>query len=518
MPVVSVDNCGETGLIQDIYPQEMLPNAWSQAKNFVFREGFAEKVLGHAAAYGTPLIPPYHLVNFLSAYGNMWVYAGLGKIYAVDSTFIHSNITRQTGGVDVDYSEDVLDKWNSGVLSGIVVLNNGEDIPQYWTGNGRAADLSNWPANYRCKILRPFRNYLLALNITKDTTNYPHLVKWSHHAEPGTLPSTWDVTDTTKDAGEYDLADDQTELVDGLSLGEQFIAYKRSGYYAIQYIGTPFIFRFQKISGLYGGSLAVNCVTEFPGGHFVLGSGDVYIHQGGAPESVIDARNRKWLFRQLDSDYRDRAFTMALPLTNEMYVCFPQQGDSLCTLALVWNWKYNTWGVKELPGVTHACTGSVNYEGGKTWSTITENWPGTALSWEQNLSTNAVTTALVASPQNTKIYAFSVGNLADTSPYESYVLRDNIRFDKPDTVKLVKQVRPLVEGPVGSSIDIWISTAYDQMASPEWHGPYPFTIGVHQKIDCHVVGRMLGVKFTATDDFPWRLKRYDLVVNEIGMY
>jgi hypothetical protein len=201
-----------------------------------------------------------------------------------------------------------------------------------------------------------------------------------------------------------------------------------------------------------------------------------------------------------------------------MYVCFPQQGDEFCTLALVWNWKYNTWGVQELPNVMHAGTGSINYEGGKLWSTITENWPGTQLSWEQNLSTNAVTSALFASPEDTRLYAFSVGTLFGAAPYESYVLRDNIRFDKPDTVKLVKQVRPLIEGPVGSSIDIWISAAYDQTADPEWFGPYPFTIGVHQKIDCHVIGRMLGVKFVATGDSTWRLKRYDLIVQEIGMY
>lgn len=518
MPVISVDNCGDIGIVKDAYSQEMLPNAWSDAKNFLFREGYAEKANGHVQVNGTPVVPPYYLSNFLSANGNVWVYAGLEKIYAIDVDLIHSNITRQSVGVDVNYTGDANSKWNGGVLSGIVILNNGIDPPQFWSGTGRAANLTNWPTLTTCKVMRPFRNYLLALNVTVDSVNYPHLVKWSHNADPGTVPSTWDVNDTTKDAGAYDLADDQTELVDGLGLGEQFICYKRSGYYAVSFIGTPFIFRFQKISGLYGGALATNCVTEFPGGHFVLGPNDVYTHQGGAPTSVIDAKNRKWLFRQLDSDAASKAFTTLSPATNELWVCFPEQGQTYCTLALVWNWKYNTWGVKEIPGVVHACPGSVSYSAANTWELLAEGWASLGVTWNQNATKLLATNTLVASPRDQKIFAIEAGTKFDTTAYESYLQRDNIRFDAPNTVKLAKEVRPLIEGPVGSSIDIYVSSSYDQTADPEWFGPFPFTIGVDQKIDCHVVGRMLGVKFVATADFPWRLKRYDLILEQIGLY
>lgn len=518
MAIVPVDNCGEAGLILDAYSQEMAPNAWNKAKNFLFREGFAEKSPGHVSVYGTPEVPPYYVANFLSAAGNVWIYAGLEKIYSIDIDKNHTNITRQDGGVDVNYTGGISQKWNGGILSGIAILNNGVDPPQFWSGTGYAANLTNWPASTTCKVLRPFRNYLLALNVTVNSTNYPHLIKWSHHAEPGQVPSTWDVTDATKDAGEYDLADDQTELVDGLSLGEQFIAYKQSGYYAVQFIGTPYIFRFQKISGLYGGALAVNCVAEFPGGHFVLGRGDVYVHQGGAPESVIDARNRKWLFKQLDSSKQTRAFVTASPVANELWVCIPQSGDEYCTLALVFNWKYNTWGVRELPGVIHGCEGSVDYAGANTWETMVEGWQALGVTWTQNRTTLPSTNTVLASPHNARLYSIELSTAFDGEAYESYLSRDNIRFDEPNSVKLVKEVRPLIEGPIGSSIDVYISSSYDQTADPTWHGPFPFVIGVDQKIDCHVVGRMLGVKFTATADFPWRMKRYDLVVEKIGLY
>jgi len=515
---IPVDNCGELGLALDIYPQELAPNGWSAAKNFRFRDGFAEKFSGEAAVYGTPVVQPYHLTNFLSTAGYMWVYAGLQKIYAVDTSFVHSNITRQTSGSDVNYTGTAKDKWNGGVLSGVVILNNGVDYPQYWPGSGLMQALPNWPVNTYAKIMRPFRNYLVALNVTKNGNNYPHLIKWSHHADPGTVPTVWDVADATKDAGEYDLADDQTELVDGLGLGDQFIAYKRSGYYSVQYIGTPFIFRFQKISGLYGGALAVNCVTEFPGGHFVLGPGDVYVHQGGAPQSVIDAKNRKWLFKQLDSDNRVLSFVTQSPLANELWICFPQQGDSFCTLALVFNWKYNTWGIRELPYVTHAAQGSVNYQPGKLWTDMIGTWESAQLSWDQNLSQLSIQNTMLASPSKGKLYAVETTSQFDGTDFQSYVERKHLRFEKPDTVKLLKQVRPLIEGPLGSTINIYVSSSYDQTADPVQHGPFPFIIGQNQKIDCHVTGRMLGVRFEATGSFPWRLKRYDVDVTEIGEY
>lgn len=514
MPIISVDECGKIGLVRDAYSQELVPNAWTNAKNFRFREGYAEKVLGHTAVYSTVQVPIHHLLNVLLANGSTWVYSGLQRIYAVDPNFIHTDITRESG----EYTGGVTNKWTGGVLSGIVILNNGVDVPQFWPGTGKCQDLTAWPEGTLCKVLRPFRNYLIALNVTKGANKYPHLIKWSHAADPGTVPSTWDQTDTTKEAGEYDLADEETELVDGLTLGEQFIAYKRSGFYSVQYIGAPFIFRFQKISSLFGGALAANCVTSFPAGHFVLGPGDVYVHQGTAPESVIDTKNRKWLFRQLDGDNQARAFTTISPVSNELWVCFPQVGDEYCTLALVWNWKENTWGVRELPEVLHAASGSVNFVQGQTWSSINSEWDAQEAGWDQNVNSSSIVNTLMGGPNLSNLMAIDLGTRFDSAAFDSYVERDNIRFDDPRTVKLLKQVRPLIEGPFGNTINVYVGTSYDQTASPVWEGPFPFRIGIDQYIDCHVTGRMLGVRFQAEGDFTWRLKRYDVEVEVLGMF
>ena len=47
----------------------------------------------------------------------------------------------------------------------------------------------------------------------------------------------------------------------------------------------------QRISG-DAGLIGPNCVVAFPGGHFCVGQGDVYVPEGGPPRSVIDVRMR----------------------------------------------------------------------------------------------------------------------------------------------------------------------------------------------------------------------------------
>jgi hypothetical protein len=74
-------------------------------------------------------------------------------------------------------------------------------------------------------------------------TPYPFMVKWSNLAVPGALPSTWNEADATQDAGEFDLAEGQDPIVDGLGLKDSFIVYKESSTWALDYIGGAFVLK-----------------------------------------------------------------------------------------------------------------------------------------------------------------------------------------------------------------------------------------------------------------------------------
>ena len=96
--------------------------------------------------------------------------------------------------------------WTSTLLGGIPILNNGIDPPQQWNLSlaSRMQALDNWPG-VTCKALRGFKNFPDCAECHEIRRNYPFMVKWSHPAEPGGVPSSWAIDDPTVDAGENGL-------------------------------------------------------------------------------------------------------------------------------------------------------------------------------------------------------------------------------------------------------------------------------------------------------------------------
>ena len=204
--IIRVPNCGAAGVIKDLSQHELPINAWTDAQNIRFLDGYVNQTYGYGEVYDSAAVIPHHVLPVVISGARYWIYASLAKIYCVTVTggaAVHTNITRQTAGADVDYTATA-NGWTSTVLGGVPILNPGNttDVPQFWdlnTANNCAA-LTNWPASTYCKSMRTYRNSLMALNVTKTTTNYPYMVKWSHPADPGGVPISWDETDPTMDA------------------------------------------------------------------------------------------------------------------------------------------------------------------------------------------------------------------------------------------------------------------------------------------------------------------------------
>ena len=512
--IVTVDDAGAIGVVRDAYAPELPLNAWSDARNVRFREGYAEKMRGHASPFGTPTVAPYHVVPFTTSTARYFVYAGLQKLYYVDTTATHTEITRASGA----YNATADARWNGGVFSGIVVLNNGVDAPQYWAGSGLAQPLPAWPDGYTARVLRPWRSFLLALNITKSGTNYPHMVKLSHSADPGTLPSSWDHTDPTKDAVERDLTEDSSPIVDGRSLGDTFVVYKENAYYALVEGGSR-IFVSQKISGA-AGALSTNCIAEFPGGHFVMGQGDIFVHSLGAPQSLLTRTMRRWLYGQLDDATYARSFVAANPLQNEIWACLVPYGQAFATLALVWNWKDGTFTVRELPGIAHADFGVVDSAFSQSWDADAETWDSDTSVWDQLPDiTKSSPRLMMAAPAGADLYLADQSRLFDGTAITAYAQREGVSFGDPRRVKLLKRIVPVFEAAPGTQIRIRTGSAMDQSSGTTWGDYQTFTVGTDFEHHCFASGRYLGWEFSsvsATAD--WRLKRFDLHVDQRGAY
>ena len=368
MALIPVNNVGEVGIVKDINPWELPPNVWSDGNNVRAEHGAITKSPGYAEVMATCPIVPLYITNLNTAADNYWIVAGTAAIHVYkDSNDTWYNITRSSGA----YNATAEENWTSTVLGGILVMANGYDDPQFWAlTNGEPststlmADLSNWPADRECYSMRAFRSFLVALNINDSSgasdVGYPRLVKWSTEAATQTVPSSWDETSATVDAGEYELADTRGAILDGLPLRDTFMIYKEDSIYSMSYVGTPFIFSFRQLSPSVG-VLTKNCVAEFDGGHFFFGNGDIYINDGQKVTSILPHKIRDYVFDFIDGDQYKKSFVVADYGNTEMWACFPtaENTSNQCNKAVVWNWTNQAFTLRDLPNLSHIGYGSI---------------------------------------------------------------------------------------------------------------------------------------------------------------
>lgn len=525
MAIVSIRDVTKYGLVGDVPPHELPANAWSGAKNIRFLDGSVQKARGHSSVI-TPAVAPYALFPAPVVGSLFWVYAGLAKIHAfIGAT--DGDITRALG----DYTATDTSQWQGGTFNGLFYLNNGVDDPQLWSPQATTTQLvklTNWPASTKAKVLRHFRNYLVALDVTKSSTRYPRMIKWSHAADPGTLPTSWDEADPTVDAGESTLSEGYDTIIDCLQLGDLNIVYTENETWAMRYVGGNFIFN---IFNLFRGSgiLGQGCAVQFKNMHFVLTQDDVVIHNGSSLETRIDRRLRNWLFSRLTST----AFytTKVIPhyLDREVWVCFAQGGGTALNTALIWNWRDDTWAIRDLPDiravafVPQALVGSSStWEGlGGTWAAPT----GFGSTWGDPERASYTQSIMVASPNGLKIFNIDSTLQFDSDDFESYVehsalsavgmTRDGEVASDPNSVKLVRAVIPHISAAVGTVVDVSIGSRMDATGEITWAAPKQFVVGTDFKVDCYTVGRFYGVKLTCMDEF--KLQGYDVDVATLGL-
>jgi len=517
MPLVKFTNVGALGQNRDADEIDLALTPafeWSGGNNVRFSDGYAEKFTGESSHHGEPSVIPYGI--FFSNTANRYeVYTGLQKIYATTGS-THTDITRSLG----NYTGTIDNKWTGAVLSGTLILNNGVDDPQFWAGNigTPCAKLTNWPASTKAKVVRVFDNFIIALNITEGSTNYPSMVRWSTPADPGTLPASWDYTSTTNDAGRVEgvLSSTPDKIVDGLAQENTFFIYKESSIYAMQYIGGKQIFRFSSVSKI-AGAMGIDCNASTPVGHVILSDGDVLINQGGNIQSIIDKRMRRWIFNNIDSDNRHRSFVVANPYKNEAWICYPENGKIWPNKVVVWNYKDNTFATRDIQNLTHANSGIITAADTDTWDSRTDTWNDSDDIWSVNNYSQA-STRLVLCSSDKKLLLADLTRTFDGASMTSYIERTGIDFGYPESIKLCSAVRPKFDSIDGTVIRIYVGKQASLDSGITWSSPVNYTVGTSLKCDFNVSGRYLAVKFESINSAPWRLKSFDLDIKQLGMY
>lgn len=521
--IIKFSDMGSAGWNADLPAHDLpeRPMMWSDLRNMAFRAGMAERVQGYVAGFNTsPTQSAIGLFSATKAAGTSYIIScGTNKVFDVTG----STENEITGTTTPASTADL--KWSGGELTGYIVLNESTVAPQFIAveslgGATNLADLTNWPASTTCKVIRPFKYYLVAGGTTESSTYYPYKVRWSNAAVPGTLPSSWTAT-TSNDAGSVDLSANYGPIIDMVPLGNSLIIYRARGMTEMRWIGgtdatNRLVMSFTDVpAGTTTGILGLNCVVDIAGlGHVVLSQSDVYIFDGNSTKSILDNRARDWLRSNIDTTNAKRSFLLNNADRNEVWVCFPESGQTACTKALIFNYKDLTIGQRDLPSVNCGVHAQIAESAEETWTSVSTTWDTETRTWSDFAGKSTFRKTVLGGA-----YLYIVGNATTNNgtAMTSQLEREYIALEDDQRVKFVRSVWPKLEATVGQTFYISVGTAMDVATPTTWNTEQTFTYGTDRKLDVNAAGRYMALRIRTTGN-PWRMRSLDVDVQPQGLW
>jgi hypothetical protein len=226
--------------------------------------------------------------------------------------------------------------------------------------------LSRNPVTVTAGVIESFGNLLVAGDLTEKDSNsivrrLSGVVRTSDVAVPGAIPNNWNpFAAGVSTADEFTLS--ETNVITAMkSLQSNLYIYSTDSIHAMRLTGNinaPV--SFSPVTDEYG-ALSAHSVIEYDGKHFVIGGNDVYLFAGnpGDIQSLADGRIRNYFFNNFNPVYEQQMFTILNHSKNEIWINYPTLASLTgeCDEALIYNYRDNTWTIRDLDSVTAGDTG-----------------------------------------------------------------------------------------------------------------------------------------------------------------
>lgn len=492
------------GINADSLASELPPNIYNKGMNVIFDDGYVKKIRGYKTTY-TPSVAPLHVMNIQTSTASYWLYAGTTKIYAEDGGTPGRPFDLTTS---YSISTTVALRWTSTYFNGVPILNPKNAVPVYWDLNTThdVAAIPGWVAGDSCDVIRAYKNYLIAINVTSGGLKNNNLIKWSDLAAAGSLPATW-APAASNAAGDKEFSTTDDKLVDGLQLGDLFIIYKQKSCYTMQEIGGQYVFAFDDLFTDFG-ALAEGCVVAYENKHAVLTQNDFVVHDGVTWVSKIDNRMRKFLFNNINPDYINDTFIHHDISRNEIMICYPSASSSIPDKALIWNYREDQWyPIRDIPDTYSIADGLYVGVYDDTWDSDSGIWDADSSTWDSSEASSTSDTLMIAGYTDTELFVLD-NNLyfGDSVAYQSYIERDSIPIGNGDRFGLVAELWPDIRAVDGTEFTISVGFQKRPKDSISWKN-FTYIVGTHDKVDIYGKGRFMSIKISETGDdgVEWKL-------------
>jgi hypothetical protein len=235
----------------------------------------------------------------------------------------------------------------------------------------------------QCGIVESFGNLLVAGDLTeKDGNNVIRrlsgVVRTSDLAVPGSVPNNWNpFAAGVSTADEFTLSETNV-IQDMKSLQGNMYIYSTDSIHVMRLTGNiKAPVAFSPVTDEYG-CLVTGGVKEYDGRHFVVGSNDIYVFGGNSTtiQSLAKGRVKEYFYNNLNPTHEARLFILQNHPEQELWLCYPTLASTSgeCDEALIWNYRDNTWTIRELNDVMAGDVGPIKGGGiPKATLTITGN-------------------------------------------------------------------------------------------------------------------------------------------------
>jgi hypothetical protein len=222
-----------------------------------------------------------------------------------------------------------------------------------------------------CGIIEGFGNLLVAGNLkitdsldtTKTLRRAPGVVRVSDVANTDEFPTNWNpFASIASTADEFTLSETSV-IKDMKTLQSNFYIYSTEGIHQLSLTGNPKApISFSSVTETYG-ALSTKSVAEYDGRHFVIGKNDIYSFTGNPADikSLCDNRTRVYFYNNLNPGHIDSTFLLANHRENEIWVNYvtKQSINGDCNEALIFNYRDNTWTIRDLNNVRSGDIGPI---------------------------------------------------------------------------------------------------------------------------------------------------------------
>ena len=360
------------------------------------------------------------------------------------------------------------------------------------------------------KVVRSHKNFLFALNLQQSATVLATSYRWAHPADINGLPYTWDESDLASIAGIASVGGDMGDLVDGLTLRDNFMLYSQRGISVLSFVGGDLIWARAVLSTSYG-LLTKNCVVESKGYHYFLSDGDILKTDGNSIVSLLHNQMQTQLVNNIDPINYMNSFAFSNPVTEEIWFCIPQVNHVLPNIAFVINTQDDLVSMRSIPDTTTGINFGPNLQTPILWSNVLGSWTENAKKWAYDPTSIFSRTIVATNNVNSAIVSLE---LDDTTTTQDTILeRLSFPLEGQEVVTTTQSVFPHIV----SQVPVLIRLGSQQFVGDAvtWKEPVLFDPNTMRKVDIRTTGKLLSWRISSTGTLPFTLTGLDIqyVVN-----